>query len=41
MDLELNRNGETFNLRARDDSVAKLLITEVQRAVQSAATNPY
>lgn len=38
MDLELNRAGETFNLRARDDSVAKLLVSEVQRAVQSAAS---
>ncbi|MCD8522407.1 MAG: TonB family protein [Saccharospirillaceae bacterium] len=37
MDLELNRAGEAFNLRARDESVAKLLISEVQRAVLSAA----
>lgn len=37
MDLELNRTGEAFNLRPRDENVAKLLITEVQRAVQSAA----
>lgn len=37
MDLELNRAGEALNLRVRDESVAKLLISEVQRAVLSAA----